>query len=644
MFGEISIGLAFIAGFLSFVSPCVLPLVPAYIGYLGGRMSYTIGLSSGRGTAEASALAGRANVLLHGMAFVLGFTLVFVLIGLMTTALVSVVGGTVSILTDIIARIGGVLIIFFGLHFMGVLRALFQRLQAHPQILTLPFSVVIALAVTGLLIWGFVDPVLALPVIALWWLWLVIRGAFMQPQAFWLHIMSRLETMIYTDTRRNLQPQKHSGLPSSFIMGVVFSAGWTPCIGPLLGAILTLAANTGDVGQAGVLLTAYSMGLGIPFLATAFMLDSAQGLLRRAQRYMRSIELFSGSLLVFVGVLVASGQLTLLTQNLNTQYADFSYRLEECGIGFFEGELRFEQVGACLDGSLVPVALGQGMPGMLDSERRRMEFLFHIEAPGLYEVELRGASAGLQPTLRLINESGEEIAQQGWTALPEEERFVALPPSALETPGKYSVIIEDAGSGGTFRLQIRAAQAQSQSSNPPIENIASTGSGSVVSEVASTGLQSIEALAAQAGPAEGVRAGLRAPDFQVVSLQGETVQLSDLRGKVVLLNFWGTWCGPCRREMPELQAAYDRYADDGLVILALAVRDEADLVRAFREEFGLTFTLALDEGERVSSTFKVPGQPSTFIIDQNGVIQQQYFNLLTADQLEEALAPFFMQG
>lgn len=644
MFGEISIGLAFVAGFLSFVSPCVLPLVPAYIGYLGGRMSYTINLSSSRGTAEASALAGRANVLLHGLAFVLGFTLVFVLIGLMTTALISVVGGTVSILTDIIARIGGVLIIFFGLHFMGVLRTLFQRLQAHPQILTLPFSVVVALAVTGLLVWGFVDPVLVLPVIALWWLWLVMRGAFMQPRTFWVDTMNRLEAMIYTDTRRNLQPQKHSGLPSSFIMGVVFSAGWTPCIGPLLGAILTLAANTGDVGQAGVLLTAYSMGLGIPFLATAFMLDSAQGLLRRAQRYMRSIELFSGGLLVFIGVLVASGQLTLLTQNLNTQYADFSYRLEECGIGFFEGELRFEQIGACLNGSLVPIALGQGMPGALDSERRRMEFLFHVENPGLYEVELRSPSTGLQPTLRLVNESGEEIAQQAWTTLPEEERFVALAPSAIETPGKYLIIIEDSGSGGTFRLQIRAAQAQSQSSNPPVENIASIGSGAVISEVASTGLQSIEALAAQAGPAEGVRAGLRAPDFQVVDIEGAPVQLSDLRGKVVLLNFWGTWCGPCRREMPELQAAYERYADDGLVIVALAVRDEAELVRAFREEFGLTFTLALDEEERISSTYKVPGQPSTFIIDQHGVIQQQHFNLLTAEQLEKALSPFLIQG
>jgi hypothetical protein len=100
-------------------------------------------------------------------------------------------------------------------------------------------------------------------------------------------------------------------------MGVVFSAGWTPCIGPVYGGILTLAWNGGDVGQAGGLLAAYSLGLGVPFLLTALALDRAQVVLRQLQRHMHKIELASGAFLIAIGVLVASGSL----QSLSAQFA-----------------------------------------------------------------------------------------------------------------------------------------------------------------------------------------------------------------------------------------------------------------------------------------------------------------------------------
>ena len=113
-------------------------------------------------------------------------------------------------------------------------------------------------------------------------------------------------------------------------MGVIFSAGWTPCIGPIYGSILTMAAMGGDVATAGSLLLAYSLGLGIPFVAAAFLLDGAQGILRHLQRHLHKIELVSGAFLVLIGVLVASGRLQDLSQNFATQFADFSYNLEDC--------------------------------------------------------------------------------------------------------------------------------------------------------------------------------------------------------------------------------------------------------------------------------------------------------------------------
>ena len=127
-------------------------------------------------------------------------------------------------------------------------------------------------------------------------------------------------------------------------MGMVFSAGWTPCIGPLLGTILTVAAasgaTSGDITQGMLLLAAYSVGLGIPFVITALLMNSAQGLLRRLQRHMHKIELLSGTLLVAIGVLVASGQLQSLSRTFSQgDFADFTFRVEECGVGFFNGEL-----------------------------------------------------------------------------------------------------------------------------------------------------------------------------------------------------------------------------------------------------------------------------------------------------------------
>src|SRR5690606_17888474 len=115
------------------------------------------------------------------------------------------------------------------------------------------------------------------------------------PGAFWSRVLVRLQSALYVDTRRLGQPGNQAGYLGSLFMGVVFSAGWTPCIGPIYGAVLTLASTGGSLPRAGTLLTAYSLGLGIPFLLTALALNQAQGLFRRLQRNMRTIEVVSGA-------------------------------------------------------------------------------------------------------------------------------------------------------------------------------------------------------------------------------------------------------------------------------------------------------------------------------------------------------------
>ncbi len=121
-------------------------------------------------------------------------------------------------------------------------------------------------------------------------------------------------------------------------------------------------------------------------------------------------------------------------------------------------------------------------------------------------------------------------------------------------------------------------------------------------------------------PPVGLRVGNTAPDFVLASLDGEQVRLSDLRGNVVLLNFWAVWCGFCRVEMPEMQRAYERYRDDGFVVLAVDVMEDADLVREFVRNAEVTFPVLLDQQGEVTGRYLVRGLPTSFFIDRRGVI------------------------
>ncbi len=219
--------------------------------------------------------SARPQPLIHSFLFVLGFSIIFVALG---TA-VSGIGQLVFDLRDPLARIGGIIVLIFGLATMGLFDLLSNWLGRLENS-----------AADGM--W-------------LWWL----------PPVRWMkNGIDFFRRLFYADTRIELSGRKSSGYLPSFFMGIFFSAGWTPCIGPTLGAILALGYNSATIGQSALLLAAYSLGLGIPFVLFALALDRASGLLRSLTRYVRTIQLINGTLLVLIGFALLTKQLAVIAR------------------------------------------------------------------------------------------------------------------------------------------------------------------------------------------------------------------------------------------------------------------------------------------------------------------------------------------
>ena len=142
--------------------------------------------------------------------------------------------------------------------------------------------------------------------------------------------------------------------------------------------------------------------------------------------------------------------------------------------------------------------------------------------------------------------------------------------------------------------------------------------------------------AAPAAPAPVV--GAPAPDFALKDLAGNTVKLSDFAGQPVLINFWATWCGPCRAEMPAIEDRYKTYANSGFVVLAVDVDEPAEVVEPYVKELGLTFPILLDTGASVTELYRVLGFPTSFWINAEGVIVAQHTGPMFEDQLDNYLA------
>ncbi len=226
---NVSILTAFVFGIISFVSPCVLPIVPGYLSFISGY-SFDELLNSSRTDLFK-------KVTLNSLLFILGFSVIFVALGASATA----VGQFLVQKLELLSKIAGVIIIVFGLHMIGVFKIKFLN----------------------------------------------------------------YEKKFHTD--------KKIGPLGSFVAGLAFAFGWTPCIGPVLAAILTIAAQQSTIVKGIVLLSVYSLGLGIPFLITSLSINAFLAFFRKFSKYIRWVEVTGGVLLIIVGILIMTNNLTVLS-------------------------------------------------------------------------------------------------------------------------------------------------------------------------------------------------------------------------------------------------------------------------------------------------------------------------------------------
>ncbi|CAJ1002901.1 MULTISPECIES: thiol-disulfide oxidoreductase ResA [Bacillales] len=135
-----------------------------------------------------------------------------------------------------------------------------------------------------------------------------------------------------------------------------------------------------------------------------------------------------------------------------------------------------------------------------------------------------------------------------------------------------------------------------------------------------------------------VKVGRDAPNFSLEQLNGPSIALSDLRGKGVVLNFWGTWCGPCKQEMPALQKQYEAYKDKGLVIVGVNIGETPVAVEPFLKQFGVTFPILMDRESQITKLYRIDKIPSTFFIDPDGEVKEIFLGPLNEDMIAEKVA------
>ncbi|OGW65749.1 MAG: cytochrome C biogenesis protein [Nitrospirae bacterium RIFCSPLOWO2_02_FULL_62_14] len=242
---QIGLFAAFSAGLLSFVSPCVLPLVPSYISYISGLSIEQLSKAEDRSRF-------RKEIVVNSLLFIAGFSAVFISFG----ASASLIGQLLITYQDFVRKLGGVLIIIFGLYLLGVLNLSFLSTEKR------------------------------------------------------FHFKSR-----------------PAGYLGSVLVGVAFAAGWTPCVGPVLGTILLYASTTDSLLNGVALLSAYSLGLGLPLFATALGVDRFLAYFKQVRAYLWGVSAVCGVFLIAVGVLIYANSLTIITSFL-----------EQHGIGWYLGQ------------------------------------------------------------------------------------------------------------------------------------------------------------------------------------------------------------------------------------------------------------------------------------------------------------------
>ena len=428
----------FLQGLFSFYSPCVLPLLPVYIGYLSGGTLTT--------EPDGTRHYDRKKLIVNTIFYVFGISFAFFLLGLG----MRVVGRFFAGNQLLFARIGGVIVVLFGLYQLG----LFGPSMTLSRERRLPVRI---------------DQLAMSPLTAL-------------------------------------------------LMGFVFSFAWTPCVGPVLSGVLLMTASAGSSAAGFIYIAVYTLGFAIPFLLTGLFAGTLLNYFQKHRNIVRYTEKIGGILLVFMGILMLSGQMNHLSGYLS-------------------------QIS--------------GQPEVSNT--------MQSEAPGATVTSKDGGDTAAAPDSVSANANADSTE-------PQTASSVSAAESAADAGS-------DTGSG---------SDSDSESAN-----------------------------AADAVPA---------PDFTLTDQYGKTHRLSDYRGKIVFLNFWATWCPPCRAEMPDIQKLYEETLadpDSDLVILGVAFpsegqeKDEAGIA-AFLEENGYTYPTVMDTGATLAPQYYITAFPTTFMIDREG--------------------------
>ncbi len=447
---DVSIFAAFVAGLVSFLSPCVLPLVPGYVSMLSG-----IGVEQLK-----EGKAPRGSLLTSALAFVTGFSIVFITFG----ASASAVGSFLVRNRTLLAPIAGALILLFGLHLVGWLVKIPVRVGAGIGLLFILVGIALSLR-----------PGLA-------------GGSLKAVQLYAIAIIFLLGPILTRWLNRDVHFRKLGGQPgafSGFLMGFAFAFGWTPCIGPILAAVLAVAATRETIGQGVFLLACYSAGLAIPFLVTALGIGGFLKFYQRFRRHLHTVEVFSGVLLLVIGGLVFANRLTWLSDKLSF-----------------------------LNSSVVAIE------GKLTTTKK-------IDQP---------------------------VAQ----------------------------------------------------STQPSE-----------------------------------------PDVTFRDLQGNKLPLASLKGKLVLVNFWATWCEPCRVEIPWMIEFQQKYAGRGFTLLGVAMDDEGkSVVDPFIQKtqfdvgghpMAMDYPIVLGSDDIATKFGGLIGLPTSLLISRDGKVIKRYIGLVNQKELEEEI-------
>ncbi|HZI19530.1 MAG TPA: cytochrome c biogenesis protein/redoxin [Pyrinomonadaceae bacterium] len=380
--------IAFVGGLASFLSPCVLPLVPGYISLISGVSVEHLKGEGGEGRRNA-----RRAVILNSLAFNAGLSLIFLALGAAAGLI-----GSALFTNRWVSLVAGLIIIGFGLQLMGVLKV----------------------------------------------------GA------------------LYKDTRK-FSDEKPRGPLGSLLLGIAFAAGWTPCIGPILGGIIGLAATSGG-WQGGLVLSAfYAAGLAVPFLLTGLGINKFLGFYSRFRRHLHKVEVFSGAMLIIIGLMIATGTVTRLA----------------------------------------------GFAATLPSAEAAIERWLKGKAPA---------------------------APVAASALAGEEAAAKFPPL---------------------------------------------------------------------------------PDAEFKTIDGRPFRLSELRGQVVLLNFWATWCGPCRGEIPEFNELVREHGDRGFTVVGVTSHDTPEQVRGFQKDVPQSYTVLFGPEDTPDRFNNGPGLPVTYVLDRQGRVREK---------------------